>query len=127
LVAPELRFNDAARDSFDRWGGRLYVLLRDYSVWKYDERQARPPQRLWQLALSEPALHDLGVKWVVSALRLTGPARLSFLNDEGTYGDPDAGCVLYLYRVRDPLPRWHSAGAARRHFEAAPATAPQPG
>jgi hypothetical protein len=101
LIDKELRRNGHYRERYETWGSRAYVFVHDFVSRDLDERPPPPPRRLSDLSLNEKALHDLGVKWIVSALRLVGAARPAFLRAEGNYGTRKAGYVLFLYRVVD--------------------------
>jgi hypothetical protein len=104
MIARELARDKHRSTSIDRFGSSLYVTVREFKNDWYDEPQPRPPHVLRRLDLDEAALHDLGVKWVVSALKFKAGSRPALLIDRGTFGDAAEGYRLSLYRVRDPVP-----------------------
>lgn len=99
LVAPELKHDEAHRNYVEDYGSRLYVFLRKRSRSIYGD-PSRQPRTLSHLELDHTALHELGVKWLVSILRLKGDA-LANLNFEGQFRDGRQGSFYYLYRVKD--------------------------
>jgi hypothetical protein len=100
LIGGELRYDESLRRYFDEWGSRAYVFLRGKTMPAYGIRQGKY-RILGRLALDESALHDLGIRWVVSALLIADPADERFLDYEGRFDDPGSAYAIHLYRVRD--------------------------
>ena len=107
VIAPELLKNEEMRKYFDDWGSRAYIMSSE--LWtSYGENrfsvsktaQLLPPKKvvLRDLSLNTKALQELGAGFILSAVEIIEPKRLS-LNFEKMFADNESAWNIYLYSI----------------------------